>query len=130
MIPKRSGAAILLAAMLLMPFLLAGCGGTPVATSDQMLHGLISAVHGAAFQAGQFQVLFVEGEAPKDAQRLRYTKYNFEIKSSSVSGDAATITVVVRDLKDNKELGETEWTAAKVGNEWKLKSAPLPGNVK
>jgi hypothetical protein len=127
---KRFARTILFAAMLLLPLWLAGCGGSPAATSDQMLRGLISAVHGAAFQTGSFQALFVAGEAPKDAERARYTKYTFEIKSSSVSGDAATITVVVRDLKDNKELGETEWTAAKVGNEWKLKSAPLPSGVK
>ena len=118
------------AAMLLLPLWLAGCGGNPAVTKDQMLLGLVSSVQGAAREAGAFQWLFVAGEAPKDAERARYTKYSFEIKSSSVSGDAATITVVVRDLKDNKELGETEWTAAKVGNEWKLKSAPLPSGVK
>jgi len=130
MIRIRFGATIFRAAVLLLPCLPTGCGGQPAATSDQMLRGLVSSVPGAAREAGSFQYLFVEGEAPKDAQRPRYTKCSFEIKSSSISGDAATITVVVRAVKDNKELGETEWTAAKVGSEWKLKSAPLPSNVK
>jgi hypothetical protein len=127
---KRFARTIFLAAMLLAPLWLAGCGGSPAATKDQMLLGLVSSVPGAAREAGAFQCLFVEGEAPKDAQRARYAKYSFEIKSSSVSGDAATITVVVKDRAGNNTLGEAEWTAAKAGNEWKLKSAPLPDAAK
>jgi hypothetical protein len=112
-----------------------GCGGSGAmpkkAPDDQMLRGLIPSVRESAETAARFKTAFVEGAAPGDAERQRYFKYAYEIKPPvSFSGDEATVTVAVRSVASQEIVGEAQWTAVKSGDEWKLKSAPLPAAAK
>ncbi len=119
--------------------LVAGCGGgveksmPKTAPDDQKIRGLIPAMRESAENAARFKTMFVEGAVPSEAERQRYHKYAYEIKSpASISGDEATVTVAVRNIagKEQEIVGEAEWTAVRSGNEWKLKTAPLPAGAK
>ena len=78
--------------------------------------------------------LFVDGAAPDDLAPYDEPIFIFENQNVTISGDAAEFDVlVVTDLGDTDGDGVTDeredtmtWTAQKVGNKWKLKTAPLP----
>jgi len=68
--------------------------------------------------------LFVKGAAPKDTRK--YPLYYFEVSGEpTVSGDSATAMVKVKQ-EAGEETVEKEWSFAKEGDAWKIKSAPLP----
>jgi hypothetical protein len=133
---SRSAWRVILAAALFLPA--GGCGGgntmPGTAPDDQKIRGLIPSVRESAENAVRFKKVFVDGAAPGEAERPRYHKYAFEIKPpASISGDEATITVAVRKIVATGEgeiVGEAEWTAVRSGEEWKLKTAPLPAAAK
>ena len=77
-----------------------------------------------------FKSLFVEGAVPDDAQRMRYKGHVFAASDPAISGNTATMTVTIRKTSTFEVVGETEWTAEKVGERWVLKAAPLPDSVK
>jgi hypothetical protein len=119
--------AILCGSLLLELLAISGCGSdTPRATDSQRLAGLLSSINDAARDPQSFQTLFAKGAAPAEAQRPRYLKYSYEVKSEKMSGDTATATVVVHDSQSGNVLGEVEWTAVKEGDAWRLEKAPLP----
>lgn len=71
--------------------------------------------------------LFAKGVAPKPADLKRFRDYYFDVVGNpSVSGDAATAKITARDHLSGKEAGPLDWSFVKEGEEWKLKTAPLP----
>ena len=125
--PHSGLLALVACPILALALLAAGCGGgQPSASDTDRLVGLVSALSDAAKDADACKKLFAADAAPKDADRARYARYNYELKSSQPSGEQCTLTVAVRDVGSGKELGEAQWTAVRVDGQWKLQSAPLP----
>ncbi len=115
--------------LLLVMFALAGCSGsTPTgpSTDDRDVAAAVAAsIPDAASNAKSFKALFA-GDAP-EKERTRYTKYQFRTpEKATVSGDTATVKVVVHDDNAGKDVGTVTWELVKQGDKWKLKSAPLP----
>ena len=69
---------------------------------------------------------FVPGSEPSKELLARYADYHYEGKPPVVSGDSATVTVVVKDVKTGNPVGEVQWSLVKVNDRWKFKDAPLP----
>ncbi len=70
--------------------------------------------------------LFAAGCAPSGEALLRYSAYRYEGKPPVISGDSATVTVIVKDAKTGESAGEVQWSMVKMNDVWKLKDAPLP----
>jgi len=107
-----------------------GCGqGEHEMTDADYVSSLIGNVGEAADEAETFKAFFLDRVAPEDSQRARYRRCSFDTVAGSLSasGDSASATVIVREISSGEILGEIEWTAEKVGDQWKLKSAPMPG---
>jgi hypothetical protein len=106
---------------------LGGCGGTDdgESTEADKVSGLVSELADGARAAESFQELFADGAAPPETDRPRYGKYMYRATNVDISGETAEMTVDVQDSSNN-EIGQVQWTAARSGDQWKLKSAPLP----
>ena len=74
--------------------------------------------------------LFAPGAGPSKATLSRYAAYQYEGKQPVLSGDSATVVVIVKGAKTGNPVGEVQWSIMKVNGVWKLKEAPLPGEVK
>ncbi len=116
---------------------ISGCGGSgatiqdnPDLTDLNNLVGMAGSTDGEGWEA-----LFVEGAAPAD--KTPYTDPIFALPAVpkvNISGDTAEIEVLMLtagpDTDGDGVPDEIEttltWTAQKVGDVWKLKSAPLP----
>ena len=70
--------------------------------------------------------LFAPGSEPSRETLLRYMAYRYEGKRPVLSGDSATVTVVIKEAKTGNPAGEVQWSIIKVNDVWKLKEAPLP----
>jgi len=73
----------------------------------------------------EFPRFFTDDAVPSDSRREQYGEYSLKPTSVSVDGESATVTVEFQD-ENGTVVGEQEWTAVKVGDEWRLKTAPLP----
>jgi hypothetical protein len=71
---------------------------------------------------------FVAGAVPKDAkQAKRYSTYTYRVNGDpTINGAEATAKVTVRSVANSATTSDHEWTFAKEGDKWKIKSAPLP----
>ena len=69
---------------------------------------------------------FVPGSEPSKELLARYADYHYEGKPPVVSGNSATVTVTLKDVKTGNPVGEVQWTLVKVNKGWKFKDAPLP----
>ena len=117
--------------------MLAGCskpGSEQEVTSLGLVRSLVFSIGDAAMnaRADSFESLFVEGAAPQGAERSKYgAPLLFKLQDDpEISGDGeATLNIKVLSAAPNAEpqtVGEVQWTAVKVADKWKLKSAPLP----
>jgi hypothetical protein len=117
----RTSVAMLLSAAM------TGCGGSREGGSEPNRARLIvGEMSDNIDNPARFAKLFAQGAAPPDAQRRRYGQYRIWAKSADVSGDTATLTIELKELRTNKILEDRQWTAVKEGDTWKLKDAPLP----
>ena len=107
-----------------------GCRGSsdpitsnPDLTNFQNMVGLVGDTDGVGWAQ-----LFVEGAAPADSKP--YGDHIFTLPAEpkvNVSGDSAEIDVLVLTEVNGEEQEVTvTWTAQKIGDKWKLKTAPLP----
>jgi hypothetical protein len=106
-----------------------GCGARPE-TDAPSTHtefvNLVDTMIDTTRQPSKFKACFAEGAAPRDADRLKYEKLiAMASPDALVEGDTARFNVSFQD-PSGKEIANKEWTAVKVNEEWKLKSAPLP----
>ena len=70
---------------------------------------------------------FVPGTKIGTADYRKYIAHNYRVDGKpAIEGDSATATVKVMAANDGREVGAKEWTFAKQGDKWKLRSAPLP----
>lgn len=109
---------------------LAGCGGGDTAGTgvlggedERKIANLISEFNEVKGNQAKLKVLFADPPArPKDYEKREFT---IPLGGVKVTGDTATAAVEVRQ-DDATLLGSREWTFAKAGGQWKIKSAPLP----
>jgi len=84
---------------------------------------LVEDLNDAVTSNKKLDALFVKGSTPTDLKKL--AKLSFYISGKpSVNGTNATCKVRIDDAA-GKTLGEPEWSFEKVGDKWKIKTAPL-----
>lgn len=107
-----------------------GCGGSgsiagPDSGSDAgKIAEFVDYFNDYVADAAKFKKAFA-GKAP--SSRKEYELLRFEVKAGSlkVDGTNATATVDIRNDSSHEVIATKEWTFTKVGEEWKLKDAPL-----
>lgn len=67
---------------------------------------------------------FVSKQVTPDVKKLNQLTF-YVVGKPVVSGSTATCKVQV-EKSDSTPLGEQEWQFEKVGDQWKIKAAPLP----
>lgn len=74
-----------------------------------------------------FNNVFVDG-ATLHEDRSLYAQYRLRLESDEAGPESGTRILHVRVLSGDspEEIGQVEWTAVQVGEEWKIKEAPLP----
>jgi len=109
---------------------IAGCNGCgrgnlnpPVSLADSIA-ALVSNVHNVVAAPEQPEIFFSK-DASIDEDLMRYGEYLFSPTDVDISGDTATVKLRIEDNESNV-LGTVEWTVVKEGEEWKIKTAPLP----
>lgn len=127
--PTPSG---ILLALVVVVFAVPGCwsngsNGPPAldfgSEDGKKIAELVSDLNEAKATAQRFKALFV---APAPPNWAAYETLNFDVVGKpKVDGTQATATVKIRSDADQAEKGEKEWTFAKVGDAWKIKSAPV-----
>ncbi|MDY3553346.1 hypothetical protein R5W24_002447 [Gemmata sp. JC717] len=118
----------LLGAVMLVP----GCGassGTPRMPDYGSEDGLkialvVSEFNDAKNNQTKFKNSFAESPP---ANWKQYEKYSFRVKQGSpkVNGTTATATVTIHNESNFEAVGTQEWSFVKVGDTWKLKTAPI-----
>jgi hypothetical protein len=116
---------------------LTGCGGSSKVDPDvQNVGSQVTGLGDLAGMPEQFALAFVPGAAPKDA--AAYGDYGYEVVGpATINGDTATVEVKIfggvhspadgdaaKKASASGEFTKT-WTLQKVGEEWKIKDAPL-----
>lgn len=113
--------------------LVAGCGGGKPGAPDRgspegaeiakKMDGLVE----DKSRPERYKFYFVKGAEPKGADVKKFASFDYDlIGAPSVSGTTATASVKVRKADAGEEVGKVEWAFVKEGNDWKIKSAPLP----
>jgi hypothetical protein len=105
-----------------------GCGeGPKVQSEGEAVVGVLSSFGDQASNPKTLKVYFADGKAPPDSELMKFKNKSFEVVGEpQASGGTVTARVRVTDEVKGKDLGEVEWKLVKVGDRWKLESAPLP----
>lgn len=108
-----------------------GCGGNrpsppPDYGSEDGLKiaKLIDEFNEAKAEPAVFKKQFA-GAAPANWKDYEKHAYVAVVGSAKIDGSTATTTVTVRNEVSNQPVGDLAWTFAKVGDAWKIKTAPL-----
>ena len=106
---------------------LSGCGSPEPEGPNpiQQLQMLIANLPDSATKPQRFESFFAAGSAPDANERMKYRTVMLYAEKATQEGDTAKVQVSVEDSQ-GKKLGEVEWTAVKIGADWKLQKAPLP----
>jgi hypothetical protein len=112
----------------LLPLFSVGCGDGPKVQSEgQAVAGVLSSFGDQASNPKTLKVYFADGKAPPDGELMKYKNKGFELVGDPrASGGTVTAKVKVTDETKGEALGEADWKFVKVGEQWKLESAPLP----
>ena len=105
-----------------------GCGsGGALEPEASDFERLLMRVPYAAMDDEAFTTVFVDG-AELDKDRKRYDMGQFDLESDSAGPEDNTriLKIVVKNSVTGETLGTVDWTAVKVGEEWRIKAAPLP----
>lgn len=112
--------------------LAAGCGGgssvfLPDYGSEEGLKiaQMVSIFNDAKASPSKFKTMFADAP-PAAAKAFDKYLYEVEVGSPRVTGSTATATVRLLKEADNSLVTTKEWTFSKVGDAWKIKTAPLP----
>jgi hypothetical protein len=114
----------------------AGCSRGQAVTSGPpegdvaVLRNLVTRMPDESVEARTFRAAFAKGETvPPESERARFGRLYFDpVGDPKVEGDTASVKVSVRDDEAPAPLGQVDWTFVKEGEQWKLKSAPLPAS--
>ena len=91
----------------------------------QNITSMVAVVADAASSDDALPKIFAEDALPPPEERDRLASFSYApVGAARIKGETATIKVRVR--KDDKEVGQMEWAFVRQGEQWKLKSAPLP----
>ena len=119
-------------ALLTAALLAAGCAGSsaipmPDYGSEEGLKiaQAVSNFNDAKASPSKFKTAFA-GAPPASAKAFDRYVYEVEVGSPRVEGATATATVRLLKEADNSLVTTKEWTFRKVGDAWKLATAPLP----
>jgi hypothetical protein len=74
--------------------------------------------------ANKFKKAFA-GKAPSNWKEYEPLRYEVKVGSPKVDGTNATATVNIYNESNHEVIATKEWTFTKVGEEWKIKDAPL-----
>ncbi len=74
--------------------------------------------------------LFVAEAQPSKESLERYKAYHYEGKTPVVSGDSATVPVMLKDAETGEPAGEVQWSLVRVKGKWRFKEAPLPAKTR
>jgi hypothetical protein len=114
--------------------LLSGCGNSVQEgyhpSEDQKAIVPIGEFNDFKGRPQQFNSVFAPGAAPAAAEQARYKRFEYNPKTPKLSGDTGIVPVTVSESKSGKVVGEVEWNVVKIGEEWKIKDAPLPPEAK
>ncbi|WP_166830723.1 hypothetical protein [Thalassoroseus pseudoceratinae] len=116
--------------------LLAGCGGQPSGppetTPESEIRNKVNSVPDMAMMPKEFAKLFVDNKPPEGATPKNYAPLTCEAKSIVIEDDTATVQVAISKTGNeaaNPESAPTaEWILVKQGENWKIKTAPLPAS--
>ncbi len=126
-------ATILTLAFVVAQPLIVGCGSgqqTPTPLPDYgsedgvQIALLVSEFNDAKTQLVKAKKLFAG--SPPNVREYQNLAFEVVVGSPKVDGTTATASVKVLSDADMKPIATTEWTFTKVGDAWKIKSAPLP----
>lgn len=119
-------AALLLAAV--------GCGGGSDAPKPADLGGddgkqigdLVDQMNDDSGRAAKLKGLFAAGSSAGAREAKAFAQHQYNLKGKpTVSGATATATVAIEKHSGGAAV-EKEWAFVKEGDQWKIKSAPLP----
>ena len=94
------------------------------AGEDEIVAQLASGLSDCVGNEDTFAAAFVNGSPVDEETRAKYQGFSFSTDLATISGDTATIPVVIENL-DGQVVATVEWTAVKEGSNWKLKTAPM-----
>ena len=124
-------AAIAFAASILLASL-AGCGGTEVVSmpdygSEEGLKiaQVVSEFNDAKGDAKKFKKAFANSP-PSNRKDYEKVTYEVAVGSPKIDGTTATAQVTIHKESNYEVIDTKEWTFVKVGDSWKIKSAPIP----
>jgi hypothetical protein len=101
----------------------------PDVPTDQRILWPVADVDDRSSSPGELELMkkvFVPGSEPDKKALLRYPAYRYQGTKIVQSGDTATVRVVLTDAKTGNPAGEVEWSLVKMGDNWRIKDAPLP----
>jgi hypothetical protein len=101
--------------------------GPPV-QETAVLRNLVTQMGDASRRSDTFRDFFAkDATIPPDAERVKYSSLYFNpVGDASLKGESAVVKVRVTNDESSTPLGQVDWTFVKEGEQWKLKSAPLP----
>ena len=106
---------------------LSGCGGGtsgPQPPTEATLP--VYVLSDEAQHPKRFPLLFADGCAPDEKQRLRYSQLMYGVLSTTPQSETQVDVLVAVQNAGGEPLGEVQWTVVQENGTWKLKSAPLP----
>lgn len=100
----------------------------PVSGDERLVSDVVENFNEARQDAKKSEKLFAKGAMPAKVEFKKYGQFSSWANAGGpkLSSDTASMTVAVRDEKTGNDAGHVEWTFAKEGSDWKIKSAPLP----
>jgi hypothetical protein len=107
-----------------------GCASShdaPPPTDETSLVQVVKSFNGSTSDPRNAPQWFVQGSVPPAAELQKFAKYDCRVVGKpTIKGDTATIKMRVLVRQTDNEVGQVDWTLVKVGDTWKVKSAPLP----
>lgn len=108
---------------------LVACGQQPleyVPTEEESVLFAVSAIEEAAPEPAHFARLLAPDSEVDQKQHADYSRYTIVGTRARIDGEAATADVDLLDPQSGRKIGTARWTLVRVGDRWKIQTAPLP----